>query len=590
MRKLSINTKLIFLSIFFLGALGILGMYTLFGLEKVVGRLQNLAGVQIPAVRTMSLIDMMHDGLRAVAFRSLYESDSKDESTKKEVADELKEMSEKMREYIVEIKRLDIRPESLAAVEEALPEVEAYIESANEIVTLALSGKKELAVLRVPDFQKVFSRLEDKLGSLGDLIEEDSELSRELGSSTAATTKNASIILIFLSIIAGVIGSVWTIGGLMKTLSATVDSLLKNSEQVRQTSKAIAGSSDALSQASTEQASSLEETATSLEEISAMIAKASESAEMTATSSNESQLKAEEGQVAADQMIQSIGEISTSNEAIMAQVYDSNKRLAEIVNVIKEIGNKTTVINEIVFQTKLLSFNASVEAARAGEHGKGFAVVAQEVGNLAQMSGQAAKEISDMLTASISKVETIVSETKSHVEDLVAQGKSKVEKGNHVALMCSELLKEIVQNARKVSGLAREISSASREQAQGVSEINIAVGQLNLVTQQNSSTSESNAKTAEVLSSQSSDLQKVVLDLLMEVRGAGSSSKRKLESDSGTGSDGNISRRQTKVVSISDRSSKQRKSKAPEENKEASFEMVSGEGRTPAWNDQEFKD
>jgi hypothetical protein len=195
-----------------------------------------------------------------------------------------------------------------------------------------------------------------------------------------------------------------------------------------------------------------------------------------------------------------------------------------------------------------------------------------------------------MLTASISKVETIVSETKSHVEDLVAQGKSKVEKGNHVALMCSELLKEIVQNARKVSGLAREISSASREQAQGVSEINIAVGQLNLVTQQNSSTSESNAKTAEVLSSQSSDLQKVVLDLLMEVRGAGSSSKRKLESDSGTGSDGNISRRQTKVVSISDRSSKQRKSKAPEENKEASFEMVSGEGRTPAWNDQEFKD
>jgi methyl-accepting chemotaxis protein len=86
----------------------------------------------------------------------------------------------------------------------------------------------------------------------------------------------------------------------------------------------------------------------------------------------------------------------------------SNDEISSIVKVIAEIGDKTKVINDIVFQTKLLSFNASVEAARAGEQGKGFAVVAEEVGNLATMSGKAAEEISSMLGDSMGKVELIV--------------------------------------------------------------------------------------------------------------------------------------------------------------------------------------
>lgn len=74
----------------------------------------------------------------------------------------------------------------------------------------------------------------------------------------------------------------------------------------------------------------------------------------------------------------------------------SNKKITEITKVISEVAAKTQVINEIVFKTKLLSFNASVEAARAGDQGRGFSVVAEEVGNLAKMSGDAAKEISNI--------------------------------------------------------------------------------------------------------------------------------------------------------------------------------------------------
>lgn len=124
-------------------------------------------------------------------------------------------------------------------------------------------------------------------------------------------------------------------------------------------------------------------------------------------------------------MITAIEDIHKSNQNMMMSVEKSNANIEEIIQVIHEISNKTKVINEIVFQTKLLSFNASVEAARAGEQGKGFSVVAEEIGSLAAMSGNAAQEISAMLTESTTKVEKIVNTTKSEVGALMIEGKRK---------------------------------------------------------------------------------------------------------------------------------------------------------------------
>jgi len=215
-----------------------------------------------------------------------------------------------------------------------------------------------------------------------------------------------------------------------------------------------------------------------------------------------------------------MAEIDQNNADIMEQVNSSNAQFSEIVNVIQEIGNKTKVINDIVFQTKLLSFNASVEAARAGEHGKGFAVVAEEVGNLAQMSGSAAEEISGMLQDSIQKVEKIVSETKTKVEKIVFEGKEKVSVGASVARQCGEVLDEIVSNVSSVSHMAGEISSASQEQAQGVQEITKAMNQLDTVTQQNAKTSNEVAGAAEELSTLADSLNGAVEQLLATIKGS----------------------------------------------------------------------
>lgn len=117
-------------------------------------------------------------------------------------------------------------------------------------------------------------------------------------------------------------------------------------------------------------------------------------------------------------MLDSIKNIGAANERAGREIGASARHFADIVKVIEEIGSKTKVINDIVFQTKILSFNASVEAARAGEHGKGFTVVAEEVGKLAAMSGVAAHEIGELLSGSIQKVDAIVKDTQTKVKIL----------------------------------------------------------------------------------------------------------------------------------------------------------------------------
>lgn len=275
----------------------------------------------------------------------------------------------------------------------------------------------------------------------------------------------------------------------------------------------LSDTSTELSAASTESAASLEETASSLEEMNAMVQKNAENAQHTSNIANKSQENAQKGKHSMEDMVKAIGDISSSNETIMSQINESNQQISNIVVVISEIGEKTKVINDIVFQTKLLSFNASVEAARAGEHGKGFSVVAEEIGSLAEMSGKAAKEISTLLDNSITKVQGIVNETKSRVETLVRTGKEKVDNGTHIAQECERILDEIVFSVSTMTQKANEIALACKEQAVGINEINKAVNQLDEVTQTNAFSSTSISTAAAELDSTTSGLNSTIGNL-----------------------------------------------------------------------------
>lgn len=323
--------------------------------------------------------------------------------------------------------------------------------------------------------------------------------------------------LMFACLVAIVIAK--NVSGGLTQLGVAATQLKSSVDATNSASRELVDTSQKLSAGSTEQSSAIAETAATLNEISAMVNKSLENANRSVEVVSKSQDRAVKGKGAVEQMITAIGEINSSNEEIMRQVEDSNRQIGEITTIIGEIGHKTKVINDIVFQTKLLSFNASVEAARAGEHGKGFAVVAEEVGNLAQMSGNAAKEISDMLAQSMDKVRSIVENTKSNVQGLVALAKTKVDAGTQIAQQCGTALEEIVQSVAEVNTMSGEISKAQEEQARGVSEITKAMQQLEEITHQHAEMSHETSRYAEELSTQSVELRKVVRSIEAEIMG-----------------------------------------------------------------------
>jgi methyl-accepting chemotaxis protein len=311
----------------------------------------------------------------------------------------------------------------------------------------------------------------------------------------------------------------WLTNKISNVINAITERVKSETDRIADETLKISESSNELSSGAAEQAAAIQETMAAIDEINATVEKNAEAADRSKQVSLKSREAARTGKTNVDEMISSIAQISQSNESLGSYMNENNRKLSEITNLILGIEEKTKVINDIVFQTKLLSFNASVEAARAGEYGKGFAVVAEEVGNLAQMSGQAAKEIFAILGNSVQKVQSIVTETKTRVDDLVSNAKTKVQTGTQTAQKCRESLDVILGDVEAVDALVTEIAVASREQAKGVGEISKAVGQLDQVTQQNSSVAQESATSVSKLNGQTSELRGLVKDMFVFVKG-----------------------------------------------------------------------
>lgn len=302
-------------------------------------------------------------------------------------------------------------------------------------------------------------------------------------------------------------------------IESIVRELFSESEQVATVALEIGKASQALSASTSQQAAALQETSASIEETSAMISKNAENANASQSLSKNSQQSVETGKTIMDDMIHSIEAIADSNKVMITQIEEGNKEVENIINIINEIGEKTKVINDIVFQTKLLSFNASVEAARAGEQGKGFAVVAEEVGNLAQMSGNSAKEISELLAKNTDIVKSMLEKSRSRVSSMVVQSENKMKGSREIAKKCVHIFDEIVTNAEKVTEMVSEISTASNEQARGIKEINAAIAELDVVGQQNSTMSNTTKEFAEQLKTRVLTLKKNTNDLEDIIKG-----------------------------------------------------------------------
>ncbi|MEW6552392.1 MAG: methyl-accepting chemotaxis protein [Campylobacterota bacterium] len=239
-----------------------------------------------------------------------------------------------------------------------------------------------------------------------------------------------------------------TVAMTVNELGDAISLLLKQSLEVgknlENSSSTLIENVNILNTSANSAAASLEETAAALEEITSTVVNNANNVVQMTKYSNEVSVSAKKGQ-----------ELARSTTSAMD----------EITNQVNMINDAITVIDQIAFQTNILSLNAAVEAATAGEAGKGFAVVAQEVRNLAARSAEAAKEI----------------------KHIVERATSKANEGKSISDEMIKGYEELLENITKTTEMIKEISNASKEQEAGITQINDAVTGLDQQTQQNAS-------------------------------------------------------------------------------------------------------
>ena len=489
----------------FVGLVGVVGYQAV----AVLSRAMDAITINGSAMKDQLQADMMHDALRADVLAARLAADRNDAAEIKGVREDTAEYIALFRKLIDDMGAATTDAEIQQAMRQVRPDVDRYLTSAQQMVTLALSDK-DAAQAQFGAFMDTFRVLEKSMAALSEVIEKNSDATKAVGD--AAVTGSRYQIISFAALAALVsllmgralarsimmplnqaVGFAASVargdlsgridvgdddvsetGVLKRALRDMNSSLHRIVSQVRGGTDAIAlasgeiaaGNMD-LSARTESQASSLEQTASSMEEMTTMVhhnTRHANEANTLAASATEVAVRG--------------GAVMTEVVATMAQINASSQRIVDIIGVIEGIA----------FQTNILALNAAVEAARAGEQGRGFAVVASEVRGLAQRSDAAAKEIKLLIDASAGQVEagsTLVGQAGGTMDDVVA-------------------------SIGRLNAIVREIANSSREQELGIDQVNQAIVSIDSATQQNAALVEQAAAAAGALREQADQLAGVV--------------------------------------------------------------------------------
>ena len=289
------------------------------------------------------------------------------------------------------------------------------------------------------------------------------------------------------------------LGNSFKTMIANLTTMIRqladNATQLVSAANEISSSSEQMSKGAQDQATQVNQVSSAVEEMTASILEAAKNAgDATDASRNASETATTGGTVVGD----TIGGMQRINKVVR----ESAESIGKLAKSADQIGEIVSVIDDIADQTNLLALNAAIEAARAGEQGRGFAVVADEVRKLAERTGKATGEITDMIKG-------IQQETGDAVNSMES-GLQEVDKGRELADKAGTSLNEIVNMSQRVMDMVTQIAAASEEQSAAAEQISKNIEHISSVTKETASGAEQSAAAAEELNRQAEGLQQMV--------------------------------------------------------------------------------
>lgn len=483
--KLSIKAKIISFVLLALCFLVITGVVGYEALNKSITSINNLTKVEYPKILLFQKLKADNHALMRFMWSThgLYQYAEERKNQLNGAKDAFKNLQAEMQEinkmkYSADVQKplneINSRWKDLS---DSVPKIIAMYDKGIAESDVSATGRLSFeAVPQANDINDFLIEIDKKLQKqIIDLTKVTEEKSNQLKKVIMLTIASGFLILNILGIIFA--------SQLSKILLSISSNIQQNAELLFNAAKSVSDSSQALNEDTAKQSSAMTETSSSMVELNSMIALNSENANKSVGISDSNKNEIGESQLILNKVISAIQDVDKGNLAVANQVEDNNEKLNDIVKIILEINNKTAVINDIVFQIKLLSFNASVEAARAGEHGKGFSVVGEEVGNLAQGTSKAALEITELLNSSVQHVQKIAKETAEQIEKLVTSNKEKVANCINLSRDCDEYLKKVVNGSNDVNRMVQEISVSSSEQSSGMDEMSKAMNLLSNVFQ-----------------------------------------------------------------------------------------------------------
>lgn len=492
------------------------------GFKKIISEYDVIAEEIVPKIQSIG--EMKGAMFSASTQVTLLSLDNVSSDQRKEWEEELEERLERFEKAFQNFKSLNLDQEELAFFEQINKDWQKFKNASLKVKELKKNNNSannaEVKSLITVDIETQLNELYTKFNELTDDVNVDmkeASLSADQhNTSNTLTTSTLALITISFTFVLGILNR----KSIEKSILDVIEHLTNSSDKVAAGSQSVAAAATELSSITNTQSAALDQTSTASAQINSMIEKNVELLKESKNLSETSFNKGLEGQEAMGHLLQSIEHITEGNSQIETQVSENNKKMEDIIKAIATINERTKVINDIVFQTKLLSFNASVEAARAGEAGKGFAVVAEEVGNLAQMSGKASQDISQLLESSSQQVKEIIQYSQAEIDKLMGNSKKNIEQGVQISQQCAHLIEEMVEQSKQILSLSESIDTASSEQAKGVHEIAKAISSLSHSNNEILAASDSSAHSSETLSKEAIELNNFVEDLSRVVFGA----------------------------------------------------------------------